>query len=284
LDILKDITAAVDRLKPLSPGALQLLSMVSGGEYGIQDVAHVVERDPALTANVLRVVNAPAFGLGVPVNSVARAVGYLGDRMVAGIALATSSPRVFNVTLAGYESGPGELWRHCLRTAIAARYMAVSGTNGVNANLAFTAGILHDIGKAVLSDYLVGRTPELLALIEARAAESFQEAERAVLGVDHCQVGHALALKWNLPEPIPQAVLLHHQPAKADPEWRELVFSVHLGDMVSMMGGTGTGVDTLMYPLDEGYVEVFDFAEEQLDQILLDVTMEFEKLRTPFWD
>jgi putative nucleotidyltransferase with HDIG domain len=270
------------RLPMLSQTATRLMELVHSDDYSLQDVTRIVERDPALIANLLKVVNAPSFGLGHKVDSVARAVNFLGDKMVVGMALATCSPRVFDHELSGYAGQRGALWRHSLRTAIAARELGRKAKVAISPEQAFTAGILHDIGKAVLSEHLLGRVPEILAAVDKESVEGYRQAEREVLGFDHSQVGGAVADHWNLPGPVREAVLHHHEPRNASPQWMALVFAVHLGDIVAMMGGTGTGADTLLYPMDQSYEEFIELDEVEFDKLMLDVTLEFERTNTEF--
>ncbi|THB71053.1 MAG: HDOD domain-containing protein [Desulfovibrio sp.] len=272
------------RLVPmLSQSALALMKLVESGDHSIQDIVRIVEHDPALTANVLKVVNAPAFGLGQSVTSLARAVSFIGDKLVVGIAIGSCSPTVFHSDLEGYESLAGELWLHSLRTAIASRELTKYARTEISPELAFTAGILHDIGKSLISDYLKDKTPELLDALTNNTAEDFLGAERDAVGVDHCQVGTALAEHWNLPDELTAPIHFHHDPAQADISLRAITYAVHLGDILAMMGGSSTGADGLAYTLDSGFEEYFTLEPQDIYQLLLTVSLEFERTKTLFF-
>ena len=272
------------RLTPLlSPSALTLMKLVATQTHSLQDVLHIAECDTALTANVLKVVNAPAFGLGRPVTSLARAVSFLGDKMVVGIAIGSCSQGVFSTPLRGYDSRAGELWLHSLRTAIAAREISGYATLPMSAETAFTAGILHDIGKSLISDYLTDRTPELLAALDSDEAIDFLAAERQLLGVDHCEVGAALAEHWSLPGELVTAIRLHHAPSAAEASRQPVTFAVHLGDIVAMLGGSSTGADALAYGLDPGFEAHFHLSPTDMENLLLTVSTQFERTKTLFF-
>ncbi len=274
LDAIRNV---IDNTPLLSPSAARLLQVNADPESGVDDIIAIVRHDAALTARVLRVVNSAAFGLVHPVDTVARAVSYLGGWMVVSIAIGDSAGRLFQRPLDGYEGERGSLWRHDLFCAFAAREVALFARQPLSPETAFTAGLLHDIGKAVVSDFLKGTaTPALTEIGEGRAAD-YLAAERQILGVDHAEIGCELARAWGLPEPLQKTILHHHQPQAAEEAIRPLVFAVHLGDMIAMMGGYGTGSDSLQYQLAPEYAEFFQLSPESLEQTLLAAQRLFTK-------
>ncbi len=280
---LKDIIAKARNLPPLSPSALKLIELMGDEDHGIHEVAQVVEYDSNLTAHLLKVVNSPFFGLREPVTTVRRAITYLGERMVISIALNLCAPHVFHKPLDGYDSRQGELWAHSLKTAFAARELAFNAVGDeVNAELAFTAGIVHDIGKSVLSQYLTGLPEKMAEKFDRGEVQNHLEAEEAVVGTNHCAIGYELAKHWRLPPALLSTILHHHTPAKADPPYRPLAYIIHLGDMVSMMEGAATGGDALAYPLDADYPKYVKINRPGLYRLLLTVTTEFERARSSF--
>lgn len=273
----KDISARIAKLRPLSKSAMLLMQLVGQEDYGLGDITRIVEHDAALTANVLKVANSPALGLRQKVDSLGRAVTYLGDKMVVGIAIAVSSPDVFDRDLPGYVGERGELWLHCLHAAMAAREVSKRSRQPVNSELAFTAGILHDMGKAVLSDFLDGQDLDLLL---QKKDGDFLAVERELTGTNHAEVGLVLARHWNLPDVLCRAIALHHSPEKAPPADKPLVHAVHLGDTIAMLGGTGTGADSMGYGLSDESLRLFALDEGELERIILDVSLEFTAARS----
>jgi len=190
-----------------------------------------------------------------------------------------SAPQVFNRPLLGYESQRGELWAHGLRTAIAASTLSPYSRKEVQAGIAYTAGILHDIGKSVLSKFLTGCSPEMIKRFEEGKIHDFLEAEEEKAGINHCEIGKELAKHWKLPPELQQAISYHHKPAEAEEEHKHLVYVVHLADMVAMMGGTGTGTDNLAYTLDKNYTKYIDINQNSIDDLLFTVMIEFDKTK-----
>lgn len=280
MDKIKQIVAKVAQMPPLPRSTVQLMEVLGDEGHTVSDVCRVVESDPALAGNILKVVNSAAFGMAQQVSSLERAVAYLGNKMVGAIALSSSTGRVYEDELEGYEGEAGLLWRHCVCCAVAARELAPFATSKVEPDLAYTAGLLHDIGKSVISEFLAGSGPAIIESISAEKVSDYLDAEQRLLGMDHSQVGAALAEHWNLPEPLKQAIGLHHKPGEADEEYRHLVYVVHLADLIAMMEGEGTGTDALQYHLDPAFETFVAVGAEDLERVLLKVLEEFERTRT----
>lgn len=272
------ILDAIRSIPLLSPSANRLLLITSDPDYDLDEVLEVIRCDAALTARLLKVVNSAGMGLMQPIASLDRAVSYLGCRLVVSLALSQSTGDLFERPLAGYESGHGDLWRHDLFCAMASRAVARYSRTEVGPDLAFTCGLLHDIGKVVLSAFLLGTPGQAVTAISQGQCASYLQAESQRLGLDHAQVGFELARYWQLPEMLQQAIRHHHHPAAAAEAHRPMVYAVHLGDMLAMMGGQGTGSDSLLYPLDQGYSDFFELSNQDLACLLLDVSDEFRKI------
>ncbi len=277
MPIPAEILKKANNLRPLSQAASRLLEMVNNPQHNMKEVVKIVELDSVLTANVLRVANSAAFARSSSVFTIDRALNVLGEKMVVGIALGICAAQLFETPLAGYGSEAGELWRHCLRCAIAAREIAGFAKVEVSPDIAFTAGILHDLGKAVISSFLEGHTGELAAGADSGIFTDFVEAERETLGTDHAEVGGVLAAHWNLPDCLTQVMNHHHEPRHASQACRGLVYVVHLGDFVAMMMGSGTGADTMVYTIDELYRDYVKISRKELEKVLLRTGTEYEK-------
>jgi putative nucleotidyltransferase with HDIG domain len=287
-DLVGPIRTACREIQPLSRSVTQLLALMGGGgQRSASQLAKVVATDPALTLALLRTANSAAFGLRQPVTSAAAAIAYLGDRLVLAVALNSAAGRVFERPLEGYAAEPGALWRHCLRTAIGARELAPHCVHPLDADTAFTAGILHDIGKSVLSRFL---HPELREALEGAPVPSlgpeaanrpevanYLALEAQAVGMDHSEVGDLLAEHWKLPPALRAAIRYHHGPLGAPPGERPLCWAVHLADALALMGGTITGSDGLAYLLAPEWKDEVRLGGHELERIMLKVEDDFEK-------
>lgn len=280
---MTDVATIIEKAREMpvmSYSAMRLLEVLGDENHSLADVAKIVETDAALTVEVLRLVNSAAFNLRYQVDTVAKALPYTGEKVIAGIALKTCAPRLFNRPLSGYESRKGEMWAHSLRTAIAAGELAPRSKESILPGLAFTAGILHDIGKPVLSMFMGGKAADLLNEIDEGEAHDFFEAEQIIFGTNHCEVGGELARHWKLPEHLQAVIQHHHKPADAPETHRCLVYLIHLADMISMMGGAGTGADSLAYQIDEKYGDYINLDRSVLDSLMIAVAIEFAKMQS----
>lgn len=277
--IQKEIVRKIRQIPPLSASASKLMALMGDPDHNVGQVTRIVECDAGLTAHILKVVNSVAFSLMEPTTSIARAVSYLGGKMIVGIALDFCTSELYAGPLEGYESKQGALWNHNLRAAIAAKEIAELSAETINPDLAFTCGILHDIGKAIISEFLKDSASEIIAGIDDGTVTDYLAAEQERLGTNHCVVGAELAKFWRLPEPLPEVIRCHHQPGKAHNIHRALVYAVHLGDIIAMMGGTGTGADSMQYHLDAGYTDYIDISPDALAYVMLCVEDEFKKTR-----
>ncbi len=278
----EEIQKVIKSVPLLSASAAQLLRTTTDPDHDLMDIVKVVKTDATLTARVLKVVNSAAFGLINEISSLDRAISYLGERLIVGIAIGDCAAQLFDKELKGYEGEHGALWRHDLRTAIASREVVVQSNSDINPDLAFTAGLLHDIGKALISDYLQGTAGEVLEKIESEEFDDYLSAEEELIGFDHPRAGYELALAWKLPEAIAEVIRFHHTPADAREEFQELVYAVHLGDNIAMMGGGGTGADSMRYKLDTNYTRLIDLQPDALAKVMLTVNEEFIKLERSF--
>jgi putative nucleotidyltransferase with HDIG domain len=280
MTIQAEIVSKVHELQPLSASSSELVALMGKPDHDLRSIIRIVECDAALTARVLRVANSAVFATAEPVTSISRAVSYLGEKVILAIALDVCMGSVLRRPLEGYEGRSNGLWEHNLRTALGAREVARLARHHINADVAFTGGILHDIGKAVLSEFLDGSAPEIIARIDARRTADYVSAEREITGTDHCAVGYEIARFWNLASPLPEIIRFHHFPAKSREEVKRLVYAVHLGDIMAMMAGAGTGSDDFKYSFDSGFSDYFEISHKEVEKMMCDVELEFQKTKS----
>ena len=250
----------------------------------MRELVKIIEVDGVLTSHVLRVANSAAFARPVPVATIDRALPLLGERLVIGIALGVCAVQLYEDPLDGYASERGALWRHSLRCAIAAREIAPFCRTEVFPDLAFTAGIVHDLGKAVLSSYLESASAEITSSLDKGVFTDYLDAERETLGTDHAEVGAAVGSRWNLPPALIRVMQHHHLPSGADEAFRPLLYAVHLGDFAAMMAGIGTGADTMVYNIDQHYKDYVKISGKELERVMLRTGDEYERIVAATFD
>ncbi len=209
----KEIIAQAKDLPVISETARKLASQLNQPDLHRDELVETVRCDSVLTAKLLRVCNSAGFGAREPVVSVDQALMMLGDNAIFRMVCAIGFGETMGLSAAGSDAEANELWTHSLTTGIASEYLVeVESYGDFLPSAAFTAGLLHDIGKTAINKVL---TPAARADIRTKiAGGSFSRiaAEKAVLGVDHTEVGARLLQRWSFPELIVEAVANHHAP------------------------------------------------------------------------
>lgn len=241
---IEDIVRKTPDLPSLPAAAVKVMREAESSTSSAATIAQILAQDQALSARVLRLANSAYYGLSRKVNNLQESVVVLGMRCVRNLCMVAATYPWMSRKLDGYCLGPKELWTHSFGTALGAQIFA-GLTKKCSEDQAFTAGLLHDIGKVALSVWLENRSTSVVDFAEQNNVP-FDEAERAILGYDHCQVGEHLAMNWNLPEEIVQAVRWHHDP-NGIPETPPIVDCVHMGLYMTTSMGYGLGGDDRHY-------------------------------------
>lgn len=279
MPLIEKILNEIDRLPMPSGTAMKLLEITADPSHSIGEVIKIVESDPMLTAQVLKLVNSASFGLRGKVDSIKRAAMFVGAKTILGIAIGLSTASNFKKPMVGYESGRGQLWEHCLKTALGARMMACYTKDLVPDYLAYTAGLLHDIGKSVISEFLINTAGEFLAAIDGHVLPDYLAAEMSSLGTNHAEIGEKLAIRWGFPDSLTAAIKYHHTPSEGPEEFKAMIYCVHLGDFIAMAEGSGTGSDDFAYGFDSSYNRWVNIGMNELSFVLSDVADEFLKMK-----
>ena len=278
-DILPQITKRIEDMPKVSDTPYRLLRAVSNKDFNVQDVIEIVETDVSLTTRCLKIVNSAAYGLRQQVSSIKQAVILLGSEALVNIALAQAFRNIFTTSMKGYSADKFDFWKHSVRTAIAAKVIAQEKFATVPPDLVYTAGLMHDVGKAIISEFLEKYHSDLILKLEDKKNYGFLEIERDLLGTDHTLVGEAMAQKWRFPEALQYAIRYHHDPNKCKPEFQLLAGIIHVGDLLAMMGGTGTGIDSLHYTLDKIFEKKLELSKEDLDRMVFEIDLKFIKIQ-----
>jgi putative nucleotidyltransferase with HDIG domain len=273
----RDLVSKTKNLPPVSTAALKLVNLLDQQLVSNDEVVQVLKCDNILTAKLLRACNSPYFGLAEPVSSVDQAVFLLGHQQILHIVLTLAFGSAMVVPLSGYAVEANELWRHSLITATAAETIVNEFPNlNVEPAVAFTVGLLHDIGKLVLGQAL---TPELQAEIRKRIEQDKiprSEAEKEILGTDHSEVGACLLQDWHLPDEIIEAVAHHHQPVLL-PRPRISVVT-HLANCLAHLAGSAPGWDGYAVRVDERVISTFEITGDKLESLVIGVRESFDRV------
>ncbi|WP_031386003.1 HDOD domain-containing protein [Desulfonatronum thiodismutans] len=272
----KIILSQITRVPVLSSAVQEGMRLLRDPQMDMGALANVLQHDPGITANILRLANTPYFGSMSRVNNLRDAVVRLGAKRVSQLLLTVAvTPRISG-ELEGYDQAPCTLLEQSLAIAVASELAAAE--LGIDApSHTFTAGLLANIGKIVLSQFLENEYEQVNALVECENV-SFEEAERRILGASHAEIGAELLASWNLPEEIVR-VVRHFRAPESCPERDVALDLVHVGSAAAAMTGIGQGLDGMQYPVSEAVVERLGLTEAQVREVLVKLLEHVAKLK-----
>lgn len=252
-DLLKKrILRKVQSLPPMPQTIFKAREILADPDSSFADLAKVIEVDQSLTARVLKLANSAYYGMVSKVSSLQHASVVLGYKTIGELVTLAGSSSILGKTLEGYGCDAGNLWQHSLAVGFGAKFIA----NKVRPEFsqdAFTAGLLHDIGKIVLDPYVLDWKDQFEPYINNN--KTFLDAEKDILGFDHCEIAAELCDLWKIPKALVNAINYHHYPSRLKNSDDPLADMVHIADVAAMMTGLGAGIDGLQYAMDERAME-----------------------------
>lgn len=177
-----------------------------------KDIGQIISQDPNLTAQLLRLVNSPAFFPGKKVDTISRAVTIVGIHELYSLIIAVSAVKTFH-NIPKNIVNIDTFWRHSLYTGLICRILS-QRCNVLHPERLFVAGLLHDIGNMVIYNRIPEIARDLLQQSKGNE-DTLYRAEMKSLGFTHADLGYLLLKRWNLPDTLREAVRWHHEPAKA---------------------------------------------------------------------
>ena len=202
------------RLPPFPQVALQLLQMANNENVQLHQLSNLISSDPAFASEVLTIANSLLYAPRFPASSVLQAIAVLGANNLQGLCLTVGVRAFMGKTLK--QPAMRAIWRHNLACALIADQLASVGF--MDRDIAYTSGVMHDIGRLALA---VIRPKEYSLLLGSHSGPpaSILEAEREIFGWDHCEAGRQLIIDWKLPAEFEAIVAEHHTPRQKDGSW-----------------------------------------------------------------
>lgn len=263
----------IDTLPVLPAVVSELMKLDREQENYFDEVLRLVESDPNFAARILAAANAAADAPRSRITSIRRALTRLGSTEAANTILTVAITRVFMPR----DDWEKSLWRHSIQVAVALRNLVhASPLADIRTDEAYTAGLLHDIGRFVL----FGEAPKALRAIDEghwETPEELVKMERSVCGFSHAELGAMACTQWKLPELLTSVVRRHHDvdiiPSRGEVD--TLLAAVRFADLAmfpsALPGSTGyedADVETVESELVPKLPDFFDFDAEMLHIIL----------------
>lgn len=276
---IKRIAEGILGLPTLPTVVSKMIRLVDSPKTTTSALARLISSDQSLTARILKMANSAYYGFSREIATVNTAIVVMGFNAVKDLGLSLSVFDMFKEAEPVHAFDPTRFWEHSIGCGIAGKTIA-SVYHPEKASEAFVAGLLHDIGKIVLSQYAHDEFLEIMTRVGTKG-ESLEEAEGAVIGAGHGTVGGWLADKWKLPSMISECIYHHHNPqdATVDPI---LVAIISLSDALCHRTGIGnSGRLTPPEPSPQIW-EIFERAgiplcEDRLDTVETEFLLEFDR-------
>lgn len=256
---LESLLSRIADVPTLPTSVLRVMQMIEDPFCSSSDLAKVIQADPAMAAKVLKLANSSYYGFRQKIGNVPQAVTLLGFATLKNTLLAAAVFDMFRIAGTGFDLNA--LWKHSVTTATAAKLIA-KRVRYPQSEKAFTAALLHDVGKIILARFLPQALSEIVDTVLGEHMAMY-DAEKKVLGLSHPALGAWTLSRWGLPSPIVEAVEFHHHPTRAQTSF-DLAAIVYLANILAHRSGIGSGGDTMMREMDPMILEYFSLTESDM--------------------
>jgi HD-like signal output (HDOD) protein len=267
-----------ENLPVLPQAASTVLRLADDPDANQREIATAIERDPAVTAKLLRVANSAYYG-AQNVTTVARAISFLGISSVRSIVVSAAMQQM----VSGRSSCPGfdrlEHWRHSLAVATACRILSRLRLPSESEQM-YCCGMLHDIGLLALERFMPDELSRALATCQ-RSGARLHEVEHEVLGYDHARLGGILAAKWGMSPLVQDGVAFHHEPMGSEKFFVETCI-VALADTLAHRSGYTNNQPPRELEIDDSLAAVVGLPCAQYEVIQQVVYEEVERAEQAF--
>ena len=235
-------------LQPLPASVTRLAAIIALDDWDLGEILDLISFDQALTGRLLRAANSAASASVDRIVTVRDAIMRLGVGTVLLHAMSFRMHETLDAACPELGLKEGDLWRHSVAAALAAEVMVQEGKIALPAE-SFTAALIHDVGKLVQARFVRPEIQVQLQPVQAEGGLALLEAERAIMGVHHGELGGLIIQRWGLPESIRLAVAHHHEPERVRDRACD---AVHAADCLAWLARAGAGLRTAPPALDTG--------------------------------
>lgn len=278
---MRDLLAKGENLPTLPTVVFQLHRVLDDERAGASEVAGIIERDPALTARLLRAANSAAFARpgNDRIGSVSAAVARLGVNQVRAVCIVLAVVKAFHTRAGGLDHQ--EFWIHSAAVGMMARRLweRHGSDPSISADDIYVAGLLHDAGLLVIEQHFPGEFTEVLTS-RATLNSRLWQVEEDHLGMDHGAVGGLLLGRWSLPAFISEAVTNHHHPHQAEEQFQTVCRIVQAAEVLCTEGGAGLPEEGPADCSGSDVLGELGVSEEMADLLMKDVPTIAERARS----
>ncbi len=279
---VKVITEKIIGLPTLPTVISKMIELVDNPKTSATSLAKLITTDQALTARILKIANSAYYGYSREISTVDMAIVVMGFNAVKEMGLSLSVFDVFKDLSNVKHFDVTEYWQHSIGCGVAAKMLAQHYYQAI-AGEAFVSGLLHDIGKIIVNQYL---HEEFVQIIDAVSEQksTFDEAEQDILGVTHGQIGSWLVDKWRLPRLISHAIKYHHTPWEAKNS-QVIIALINIADHLCHVCNVGSSGRIKLPQIDENTWNILEIngislLPDSIDELINEFFIELDKTET----
>ncbi|MCV6589371.1 MAG: HDOD domain-containing protein [Marinobacterium sp.] len=266
---VEDLLAQTHRLPNVPQAVRQLIQQLNNPEADYDEIATRIGADQTLTLRVLRMVNSAHFGLSRQVSSLEEAVVMMGMERLKTLVIASGLAGSVN-TVDGLDIA--DFWGQSFRVAIVSQYLGEHSTE-VSADMAFTAGLIHNIGRLLLHLAAPEQASRIQQVLNNEGGDRYT-LEQQILGFNSLEAGSALIERWKFPPELATAILQHHKPL-AWPETSSLAATVHLAELVNAAACEGWPMPALYQAMPLEVIHLAGLQPTIRDSVDIMLALEF---------
>jgi len=278
MDDKQKILSKASELNSVPASALQAMRKLQDPNSNIGEVVQLINYDPGMTSNILRLANSSYYGCTKAISSLREAIVRLGAKNILPLITAAIASAAIKTKIRGYSMTSDQLWDHSVAVAVAAENLAeilkIPGEK-----IAFTAGLLHDIGKVLMGKHMIDKKIRKVFQEALRKSDSLIHAEYELYKIDHAEAGGFLLGKWNIPDALVQAVRFHHSPFDAENPNASIV---HIADVICVQNDIGFEYSTPKVSFTPGILEKMNVSSQIVEEVVARTKDSFENIKDVF--
>ncbi len=272
------ILESVESVPSLPISVSRILEITQDPYASPNDLNKLISLDPILTGKVLKLVNSAYFSLSTKVNSIVKAIILLGVNTIRNLALTTAVvPFVEVQSKSNWVLNVEGYWKHSIAVGVTSKL--IGKKLGVPKELLeehFICGLLHDIGKVVLS-HALGRKYQAVIVKSSDEECELIEAENELLDINHVEIGRQLAEKWALSSSVVECISYHHNPKECNGEKRTIVYSVAIANSFANAHKIGFSGNQAPPSIDKDLLDYLKLTVEELEGWQETINQEIKK-------
>jgi putative nucleotidyltransferase with HDIG domain len=275
---IRSIAGKISGLPTLPTVISKMIELVDNPRTDTKTLAKLISHDQSLTARILKLANSAYYGFSREISTVDTAIIVMGFNAVKEMGLSLSVFDTFKNIGSIDSFDVNKYWEHSVACGVAAKHMAKE-FHLPEPGEVFVAGLLHDIGKMIIIQYLPNEFNEINSLMVEKDID-YSEAELEVIGITHGEIGALIAERWHLPKRISTCIRHHHTPQNA-PNYTQEAAVIELSDMICHRVRIGNDNHRLSYEPEEEIVALLgdnvSFTNDDIISIQEELFFELDK-------